>query len=77
MAVTFPAKPALQKQPVGTLTPVLPSGQSTGVQTPAKKGATVVAETVPLNPALQVQPAGTLSPKLLIGHATGVTDPVK
>jgi hypothetical protein len=61
-AAMEPLYPALHRHKLGTLVPLLFTGQATAVQDPVKKGAAVEATMVPLYPALHVHPAGMLLP---------------
>jgi len=71
-----PLNPALHRQELTTLTPVLLAGQATGVHDPEKNGEDAEATMAPLKPALQLQPAITSVPVLLKGQGTGLHTPV-
>ena len=66
IGVTDPEYPAIQGQPVGTLTPALREGQDTAKHDSEKKGVTEVGVTVPSYPALHEHPSGTV-PRIVAG----------
>ena len=71
VALGFPLNPALQEQPLGTLTPLLNDGHAMAMHDPLKNGVIVVPTMVPEKPALHTHPlVPKLSPLELAGHVT-------